>query len=77
MHPKYKIERKYIVHTKLNINKNKLKLITNGVLLENGQKVKANINCLEKNLIGLYLKLFYLRVKIGRLKIFLNSLIQS
>ena len=48
MHPKYKIERKYIVHTKLNINKNKLKSIINGVLLENGQKVKANINFLEK-----------------------------
>ena len=41
MHPKYKIERKYIVHTKLNINKNKLKLITNGVFVRKWSKSKS------------------------------------
>ena len=48
MHPKYKIERKYIVETKLNINRSKLQQIENGILLDNGQKVKAKIKFLEK-----------------------------
>ena len=48
MHPKFKIERKYIVETKLPINKSNLKSIIEGTRLDNGQKVKANINFIDK-----------------------------
>ena len=48
MHPKFKIERKYIVETKLPINKSKLKSIFEGTRLDNGQQVKARINFIDK-----------------------------
>ncbi len=48
MHPKYKIERKYIAETKKDINKEKLKHVFNGTTLENGQKVKARVVFIEK-----------------------------
>lgn len=48
MHPKFKIERKYVVETRLPINKSKLKSIILGVRLDNGQKVKAKINFIDR-----------------------------
>ena len=48
MHPKFKIERKYFIETKITINKDKLKLVQEGVHLENGQRVQAKINFVDK-----------------------------
>ena len=48
MHPKFKIERKYFIETKVPINKDKLKLVQEGVRLENGQRVQAKVNFVDK-----------------------------
>ena len=48
MHPKYKIERKYIVETKISVNKSKLNAIKEGLKLDNGQQVKARVNFIDK-----------------------------
>ena len=48
MHPKFKIERKYFIETKVPINKDKLKFVQQGVHLKNGQRVQAKINFVDK-----------------------------
>ena len=48
MHPKFQVERKYFIETKISINQTKLKLVQEGVRLDNGQQVKAKINFIDK-----------------------------
>ena len=73
-HPKYQIEKKYYVTSKIDIDNNDLKSLKKGVRLDDGTFVKADLKRLQKEGGKIFWDITLTEGKIERLSVFLYIL---